>query len=203
MPHSSHRRVTPSAPWPWTGLDDGVFIVRKRRVSTFILVLMKFIELDPMQLECVEPPIPPCNHSPGRCNRCWMGYPRSHFPQWTKPQIRKAKIYDAISNSPGNKHCICYRVDVNMQGFFTYAREMTHEYGNEDSIWDGLIHEQVSLSHLFLYERSIRLQRPQDTRLRALFLQDLSGPVLQMLGTKYPYSYTFLPSCTYQTMTQV
>jgi hypothetical protein len=40
-------------------------------------------------------------------------------------------------------------------------------------------------------------QRPRDTKLRALFIQDLYGPILQMLGTKYPYS-SFLPSSAYQ-----
>ena len=39
----------------------------------------------------------------------------------------------------------------------------------------------------------------QTTRLRALFIQDLSGPVLQMLGTLYPYSI-FLLTNAYQTM---
>ena len=43
-------------------------------------------------------------------------------------------------------------------------------------------------------------QRPRDTRLRALFIENLSGPVLQMLGTKYPYSI-LLSSSTYQRIT--
>ena len=33
-------------------------------------------------------------------------------------------------------------------------------------------------------------QRPPDTRLRALFIENLSGPLLQMLGTKYSYFYS-------------
>lgn len=105
---------------------------------------MKFIEVDPFQLECPLPPIPePCDHSPGSCNRCWTGYPQSLFPQWTERQIRKAKIYEAIHNTPGNKLCTCYQLDVNMQGVFNNSGKMTAAYGDEDLIWDQMIYEQV------------------------------------------------------------
>ena len=43
-------------------------------------------------------------------------------------------------------------------------------------------------------------QRPRDTQLRALFIENLSGPVLQMLGTKYLYSYLSFYSTAYQMM---
>ena len=140
-----HRHATPSAPWSWTDLDDGVSIVKKRRVSTFILVLIKFIEVDPMQLEYPLPPIPMrCDHNPGRCNRCWTGYPQSLFPQWTTQQIRKANIYEAVHNSPEHKPCICYRLDVDKNGFFTNFKEMIAKYGDENMVWDQMIREQVS-----------------------------------------------------------
>ncbi|KAF8809594.1 hypothetical protein BYT27DRAFT_7162598 [Phlegmacium glaucopus] len=149
VPHPSHRHAAPSAPWPWVDLDDDV---------------------DSKQLESIAPPIPEhCDHSPGRCNRCWTGYPQSRFPNWTERQAIKAKIYDAVHNYPKNKPCTCYRVDVDESGFFTNVKEITAEYGDEDMTWDQMIHEQ----------------RPRDIRLRALFIQDLSGPVLQMLGTKF------------------
>jgi hypothetical protein len=142
VPHS-HRHATPSAPWPWTDLDDGVFIVMTS--LNLILVFMKFKEVDFKQLEYVAPPIPAlCDHSPERCNNCWTNYPQSLFPNWTKQQIRKAKIYEAVHNSPGNKHCICYRLDVNDQGIFTHVKEMTTNHGEEERIWDNMIHEQVS-----------------------------------------------------------
>lgn len=149
VPHPSHRHAAPSAPWPWVDLDDAV---------------------DPKQLECVAPPIPPlCDHSPEKCNKCWKGYPQSRFPNWTERQVRKAKIYDAVHNYSRSKPCVCYRVDVNDHGFFTHPKEMTSVHGDEDMAWENMIHEQ----------------RPRDTRVRALFIENLSGPVLQMLGTKY------------------
>lgn len=145
VPHPSHRHATPSAPWSWTDLDDGVFIVRKRRVSAFIFVLMKLTEIDGKQLECVNPPIPEsCDHRSENCNRCWTGYPQSRFPQWTTRQIRKAKIYEAVHNSSRIKPCVCYRLDVDMAGFFTNAGTMEAAFGDEDLIWDQLIYEQVS-----------------------------------------------------------
>ena len=171
----------------------------RKMCLNLILVFMKFIEVDYRQLEFICPPIPECcDHSLESCNGCWRGYPQARFPNWTNQQIRKAKIYESVNNSPENKHCICYRVDLNDQGFFTSPKEMTIEYGEEERIWDNMIHEQVSLSRIFLHKHSIFFQRPSDTRLRALFIQDLSGPVLQMLGTKYLFSI-FLPSSAYIT----
>ena len=115
------------------------------RVPAVITVLMKFTGVDPKQLECVAPPIPElCDHSPEKCNRCWTGYPQSRFPNWTKRQVKKAKIYNIIHNDSNTKPCVCYRVDVNDRGLFTHTREITAVVGEEDRIWDNLIHEQVS-----------------------------------------------------------
>ena len=115
-----------------------------------IIVLIKFTEVDPKQLETLSPPVPePCDHSPEKCHRCWEGYPQSRFPNWTERQVKKAKIYDAVNNYPKNKTCICYRVDVNDEGFFTHTKEISAEHGDEDTTWDDMIHEKVSCSHLF------------------------------------------------------
>ena len=105
---------------------------------------MKFIEVDPIQLEGTLPPIPePCDHNPASCNRCWTGYPQSLFPQWTEGQSRKTKIHEAIHNTPKNELCTCYQLDVDMQGFFNSAGKITAAYGDEDLIWEQMIHEQV------------------------------------------------------------
>ena len=110
---------------------------------------MKFIDVDPQQLEGVEPPIlKQCDHSPERCNSCWKGYPQSRFPNWTKKQVEKAKIYEVIHCYSKSKPCICYQVDVNDRGFFTHTKEITAMYGEEDTLWDNLVHEQVSCSHI-------------------------------------------------------
>ena len=110
-----------------------------------LCLLIRLTEVDPKQLESIEPPVPEfCDHSPSKCNRCWSGYPQSRFPNWTERQVKKAKIYNLIHNYSKIKPCVCYRVDVNDHGLFTHAKEITTEYGDEDIIWDNMIHEQVS-----------------------------------------------------------
>ncbi|KAF8902609.1 hypothetical protein CPB84DRAFT_1678779 [Gymnopilus junonius] len=147
VPHPSHRHAAPSAPWPWVDLED---------------------EVDKAQLECPSPPIPPpCDHK--NCGGCWKGYPQSRFPNWTKRQVIKSKIYSAIRDYSREKDCICHRVDVDSNGFFTNPGPIIASHGEENQVWNELIHEE----------------RPEGTRVRALFLQDVSGPVLQMLGAKY------------------
>ena len=151
VPHPSHRHAAPSAPWPWVDLDDGWFCCPEKYtcVLAIIIVLIRFTEVDPKQLDTAEPPVPEqCDHSPEKCNRCWMGYPQSLFPNWTERQVRKAKIYNAVHSYPMDKPCICYRVDVNDRGFFSHPEEITAEHGDEDKIWDIIIHEGVSPSRL-------------------------------------------------------
>ena len=145
-------------------------LLRLRKMFlNLILVFMKFIEVDYRQLEFICPPIPECcDHSLESCNGCWRGYPQARFPNWTNQQIRKAKIYEAVNNSPENKHCICYRVDLNDQGFFTSPKEMTIEYGEEERNWDNLIHEQVSLSRIFLHKYSILLSETKRYTIESL-----------------------------------
>ncbi|PPQ75034.1 hypothetical protein CVT26_011932 [Gymnopilus dilepis] len=147
VPHPSHRHASPSAPWPWVDLDD---------------------EVDREQLECPLPPIPPlCDHKD--CGGCWKGYPQSRFPNWTKRQVIKSKIYSAIRDYPKDRVCVCHRVDVDSNGFFTNPGPIIARPGEDDKVWDQLIHED----------------RPEGIRVRALFLENISGPVLQMLGAKY------------------
>ena len=131
---------------------------------------MKFIAVDPVQLQCVEPPIPErCDHSPEKCKRCWTGYPQSRFPNWTERQVRKAKIYNIVHNYSKNKPCVCYRVDVDDRGIFTHTKEMTVAHGDEsdeDMVWDKLIHEQVSCGHIIcgtLPEKMLLLETVRHT----------------------------------------
>lgn len=126
-------------------------------------------EVDPVQLDNTAPPIPDlCDHGTS-CDECWKGYPQSRFPNWTERQVKKARIYDAIHNYSRHQDCIIYNVDVDNKGFFTNAGTFTAVNGREDETWDAIVHET----------------RPDNLRVRCLFLEKLSGPVLQMLGAKY------------------
>lgn len=128
------RRLV-SLPWNYTPAS----------VLAIIIMLIRLTEVDSKQLETAEPPVPElCDHSYKRCNGCWKGYPQSRFQNWTQGQIKKAKIYNIIHNYSKIKPCVYYRVDVNDRGLFTHTREITTVYGDEDIIWDNLVHEKVS-----------------------------------------------------------
>lgn len=106
------------------------------------LTLIFSPEVDREQLECPLPPIPPlCDHKD--CGGCWKGYPQSRFPNWTRRQVIKSKIYHAIRDYPRDKDCVCYRVDVDSDGFFTNPGPIIAKHGEENKVWDELIHEEV------------------------------------------------------------
>ena len=143
-PRPPHRHAAPYAPWPWIDQVDGLFFGLS--VSRPSITNDEFAAVDPRQLESMAPPIP-CDHSPDKCNSCWRGYPQSHFPNWSRRQVEKAKIYKVIHNySISSKPCTCYRVDMNDRGFFTNTNQITSAYGDEDNFWQRLIHEEVSCS---------------------------------------------------------
>lgn len=119
----------------------------RKTCLNLILVFMKLIEVDFQELERSVPIPELCDHRSGRCNLngCWRGYPQAPFPHWTVQQVKKAKIYEAIrSNYPRNKPCICYQLDLNDHGLFTYTKEMVGAYGEEEIFWDSMIREEVS-----------------------------------------------------------
>lgn len=156
IPTPSHRHAAPSAPWPWINIHD---------------------EVDAVQLASRLPPVPPlCDHT--SCDSCWTGYPQSRFPNWTKDQVSRSKISDAIVNYRRNAPCIIYRADVRDDGFFENVESMTAYANGTKETWDQVIHTNP----------------PPNIRVRAMFVENLSGPVLQMLGTRYNIEPFFFSS---------
>ncbi|EAU84063.2 hypothetical protein CC1G_06925 [Coprinopsis cinerea okayama7 len=136
--------------------------------------------VDQVQLANQESPIPEhCDHkNKDTCNGCWVHYPQSLFPNWTEYQVKRSKIYDAIHNYPQGRDCKIRYVDVNSEGLFTDAGEFTANDQNNEATWDWIVHDQAS----------------EGNRVRALFIEDMSGPVLQMLGAKYNIEPFFFSS---------
>ncbi|KAJ7704297.1 hypothetical protein B0H17DRAFT_1039206 [Mycena rosella] len=134
-------------------------------------------EVDQVQLESPLPPIPPpCDHS--TCDGCWKGYPQSRFPNWTPSQVRRSRIHRAITEYNKAVPSTIYHVDVNDSGFFTDSGKVVTTDETKDDLWNRLINEE----------------RPENIRVRALFIENMTGPVLQMLGARYNIEPFFFSS---------
>jgi hypothetical protein len=100
-----------------------------------------------MNLESEEtnlpPQILPCVHE--NCAICprWLGYPQSHFPNWTPDQVTRCKIAATITD---RRHdCNVYHVDVGDRGIFAPCDErgLCVTKDNERDFWHWL---QISVS---------------------------------------------------------
>ncbi|KJA16341.1 hypothetical protein HYPSUDRAFT_147866, partial [Hypholoma sublateritium FD-334 SS-4] len=122
-------------------------------------------------------PVPPlCEHK--NCENCYVGYPQSRFPNWSHPQVVKSRIYHAIHEYNRHKPCNLYRLDVANDGVFSNPGPLVAAYGHDSAVWEQFKHDK----------------RPTGTRVRAMFIENLSGPVLQMLGSKYNIEPSFWSS---------
>ncbi|KAK2459578.1 hypothetical protein APHAL10511_008388 [Amanita phalloides] len=134
---------------------------------------------DRRELESTAPPAPEdCDHT--ECNGdCWKEYPKSRFPNWTETQVKKCKIHAAIHNYDHRKKCIIHKLDVNKKGIFCDAEKfyMEDDEGLLDREWDRF-----------------RNDNQGNIRVRALFVENMSGPALRMLGGKYNIEPFFFSS---------
>ncbi|EKM78431.1 hypothetical protein AGABI1DRAFT_129541 [Agaricus bisporus var. burnettii JB137-S8] len=126
-------------------------------------------EFDRGLLDSELPPVPPlCDHT--LCGgSCWKNYPESRFPNWTEHQVEKCDIQRIIKK---RDPCRLHVVDVDKEGIFTIPLEngvMEVTQKNIEQSWKAFVANE----------------RPPDLRVRAVFIEDLSGPVLQMLGAKF------------------
>ncbi|KAF9559806.1 hypothetical protein CPC08DRAFT_637387 [Agrocybe pediades] len=129
-------------------------------------------EVDRAQLNSALPPIPPlCSHSPLECNNCWKGYPQSRFPNWTRRQVVKSKIHSAIHEYNKENPCVLHRVDVDSHGLFLNP--------------GPIVANHAELERADTWRQLVEDKRPSGLRVRALFIENISGPVLQMLGARY------------------
>ncbi|KAF9076893.1 cora-like Mg2+ transporter protein-domain-containing protein [Rhodocollybia butyracea] len=135
--------------------------------------------VDLKQLESPSLPIPvKCLHH--NCNRCYTGYPQSRFPNWTPAQVKRSGINTAIHDYDKNRACTIHYVNVDTHGLFTDAEKRNIGDRDEEQLqfWGDIAHET----------------RPDTLRVRALFVENMTGPVLQMIGTKYNIEPFFFSS---------
>ncbi|GJJ13335.1 hypothetical protein Clacol_007587 [Clathrus columnatus] len=110
-----------------------------------------------------------CPHGSDKgCEKeCWIHYPESIFANWSELQVKKSRIKELSYIHPS---CTIFNVDVGYDGTFSdTGRLIISSYSKED-------------------------QRPKNTRVRALFMENLSLPVMQILGTKYNIEPFFFSS---------
>lgn len=81
--------------------------------------------------------------------------------------MKKSGIYAAVEDHT-EKTCVIQGIDVKDTLPFTRCPDDIIESGAEDKFWE-----------------EIQQARPEGARARALFLDQPSGPVLQMIGAKY------------------
>ncbi|KAG2052254.1 hypothetical protein BDR06DRAFT_536498 [Suillus hirtellus] len=111
----------------------------------------------------------------------WRGYPQNQFGNWTPDQVGRSKMIEKCSV---NKTSTIYWMDVRNNGIFASSNiggkgnitVVGPEHESEDGFWDILQGE-----------------RPDDIRVRSIFVDDLTPSVLRMLGTRYniePFFFT-------------
>ncbi|KAJ7715723.1 hypothetical protein DFH07DRAFT_974106 [Mycena maculata] len=110
----------------------------------------------------------------------WSKYPQSLYPNWTPAQQKKSGISKVING--GDTHvsresCTIHHVNVLANGIFTPDADHVVTDDTKEEYWKELLDEL-----------------PDEVRLRALFVDSLSGPVLQMLGTRYNVEPFFFSS---------
>jgi hypothetical protein len=137
-------------------------------------------EVDRAQLEREHHPQAECDHVD--CDRCWLGYPQSLFGNWTPDQVDRSKIQSAIegrSRRVDRTDCVIYTVDMMKDGSMANA-DSTKLRTDEDTdeFWEKLVRNTV----------------PKDLRVRCYFLDNMSGSVLQILGTRFNIEPFFFSS---------
>ncbi|KAF8122691.1 hypothetical protein EV363DRAFT_1404712 [Boletus edulis] len=105
----------------------------------------------------------------------WDRYPQSLFGNWTRDQVERCGILRM--NSTHNQACSVHRVDVLKDGEFDKSEDRTVTVEHPRAFWDLLQDPPFS-----------------DIRVRALFVENMTVPVLQILGTKYNVEPFFFAS---------
>jgi hypothetical protein len=123
-----------------------------------------------------ERPQTPENTAEDAAPSPWAAYPMSHFPNWKPAQQARSGIAKRKKiRHPTTLYC----ADVLTSGQFVMRDQVK-------------LHPQESSEEDFW--TSLTAVRPKDTVLRAYFVEDLSGPAMQMLGARFTIEPFFFSS---------
>lgn len=106
----------------------------------------------------------------------WKGYPQNLFGNWTPEQVDRSGMLTHCHSGT----CRIYTVDVVKDG--TFDKDMASKVLN------------VPVSGLDEFWESVNVKRPENVRLRAIFVDNMTVDVLKMLGTKYNIEPFFFSS---------
>ncbi|KAJ6551647.1 hypothetical protein B0H19DRAFT_1264300 [Mycena capillaripes] len=101
---------------------------------------------------------------------------QSLYPSWTPAQQQKSGITRMLDHA-SREPCTVYNANVRRNGTFTREEDFVVTEDNKEEYWENLQKEV-----------------PDEVRLQAFFLDNLSGSVLQMLGTKFDIEPFFFSS---------
>ncbi|KAG2114131.1 hypothetical protein DEU56DRAFT_919629 [Suillus clintonianus] len=112
----------------------------------------------------------------------WPGYPQNQFGNWTPDQVKRSKMFEKCSD---NTPSIIYWMDV---------RESDGKFTTPDMGGSGRGDTTVvSPQDPGVFWDILKSGRPENIRVRSLFVDDLTPQVLRMLGTRYniePFFFT-------------
>ncbi|KAJ3709779.1 hypothetical protein C8R42DRAFT_729842 [Lentinula raphanica] len=175
-----HRHATPSGPWPFLDIDD---------------------EIDPVQFTS-PPPQPKFEEDEERENGFgpvvdsrpyWSHYPQSQFANWTQWQQHKSGIARVVNRRlPLQQNCNIYKLDISSDGIFR-ADDVRSDEGDY-VVKSGRVGSREVTESIENFWQVLGEKPPPDARIKVLFVDNLSGPVLQMLGTKYRIEPFFFSS---------
>ncbi|EJD41816.1 hypothetical protein AURDEDRAFT_126767 [Auricularia subglabra TFB-10046 SS5] len=123
-----------------------------------------------MSLSSVESPTSPRAFAAPE----WSGYPRSHFPNWTGHVAERSGLQFLLERHPSSETAV-YMLDVLQTGKFVPLSVLKES--------------QIGQLWSFLCK-----PRPAGVTLRCLFVGDVCGSILQMLGAKYSIEPFFFSS---------
>jgi Mg2+ and Co2+ transporter CorA len=109
--------------------------------------------------------------------KLWREYPAAFFPNWTSTRLERSGIAKVLKKRHVETYpCVVYQIDVGHNGHFADPEHVTVDATKYDDFWTSL------------------KEHESEKRLRALFVENLSGPVLQMLGAMYQIEPFFFSS---------
>lgn len=122
---------------------------------------------------------------------CWCKYPQSLYPNWTYKQQQKSKISTAIVR----RHvCRIHYLDMKRDATFVNVPHRDIGNRNAEDMWE-LIKRGVCACNVVNHKEAEQYcQRSSDVHLRMLFVDNCSGPVLQILGSRYNIEPFFFSS---------